>query len=194
MSFIITPHINNLHGGILTPIIYQHIITGIIAPHGITDLSHSIQENKVKELLSIYSITNIGSFCISQFNDNIKLLLDISFLSLSIIHFRHDMPVINNTPKYLWSCLLLYISIIYNYDIFMLYMCLSHVPKHYLTNWKYIKKNKWFNIILITTTTILCYLLGNNYLDLIINNIFYLNIVKSIVISHIIYQELYILN
>lgn len=192
MSLIISPYINSLPGGLLTPVIYQNIISNIIAPHGITDLTHSIQENKIKELLSIYSITNMASYYISYIN-NIQLssLLDISFLCFSIIHFRHDMPIINNIPKYVWSCLLLYTSIIYNYDIFIVYMCISHLPNHYLSNWNYIK-HKWLNSILILVTTISCHFISHNYLDVIMNNIFYINIIKSIIMSHIIYQELYI--
>jgi hypothetical protein len=93
MFLMILPYIPSFQGGLLTPIIYQNIISTIIAPHGITDITHSIQENKIKELLSIYSITNIANYYISYVNNNLQLLLNISFLYFSIIHFRHDMPI-----------------------------------------------------------------------------------------------------
>ena len=99
------------------------------------------------------------------------------------------MPFISNIPRYIISSILL-LSIYYNHDIFYLYMTCLHVPNHYKFNYKYIKKNIFINIFLIGLFTY-----GINILDnYILYTSFIRNIIKNIVISHILYQELYVHN
>lgn len=173
---------------IINPLIKKAIVKNIIAPHGITDIIHSVNNNTTKKLLFINSATCSSSIFFNNdlFYDN---GINIIFLLTSIIHFRHDMPYISNIPRYIISSILL-LSIYYNHDIFYLYMTCLHVPNHYKFNYKYIKKNIFINIFLIGLFTY-----GINILDnYILYTSFIRNIIKNIVISHILYQELYVHN
>ena len=68
-------------------------------------------------------------------------------------------------------------------------MSLIHVPLHYKENWWHIKKKPLINFILIVTVTIFSNVIYENYI-LTKNNLIS-QFVKSIVISHIIYNEKY---
>lgn len=161
----------------------------IIAPHGITDIGHCILTNNSINLVKIYGI----NFIIAKFTDisNNNLfhnIINLVFIYSSIIHFRHDFPKIriNNKiiPKYLFSTILIIISL-FNVNLLIFYMSFIHIPNHFRMNIYHIKKLKILNIILYFLIGILCFNL--NYIEL--NNIF-----KSIIISHIIYQEKYVQN
>lgn len=184
------PIIHNLL--IHKPIIYTNIVSTIIAPHGITDIIHSYQQNKTKELLLVNTCVTTTSYLLSL-QDSLINIVDISFIISTIIHFRHDIHCILNVPKYIWSSLLLLISIYISHDLFYFYMCFIHVPKHYHFNIQYIKKNITINFLIILTTTFI-----SNNLFLLIDDIYdypiILSISKGIIISHILYEELYIHN
>ena len=60
-------------------IIYQNIISGIIAPHGITDLFHAKQTNHMKQLLSINVACASSSMFLNTIHDP-YFILDSSFL------------------------------------------------------------------------------------------------------------------
>ena len=171
------------------PIIYQNIISGIIAPHGITDLFHARQNNYMKQLLSINIACASSSMLLSTIHDP-YFILDSSFFISSLIHFRHDMPKVFPSSNYVSSFLLLMTSICYNHDIFFLYMLLTHVPHHYYMNKNVIKENAKFNLSLLFLTTISC-LYGSHAFN-IFDSTFMYNLSQGIVISHIIYEELYI--
>lgn len=171
---------------IINHLIRKRIITNIIAPHGITDIMHSVNNNTTKQLLFINSATCSSSIFFNSdfyYNNGINII----FLLTSIIHFRHEMPFISNVPRYIISSILL-LSIYYNHDIFFLYMACLHVPNHYKMSYKYIKKNLLINIFLIGLFTYGIIILDDN----IIYNSLIINIFKNVVISHIIYQELYV--
>ena len=97
--------------------IAKFLIKNVIAPHGVTDLTHSIQTNNTNNLVQL-EIINLGicELCtnVLHFNN----LYDIIFFIFTTIHFRYDFPNItyNNIklPKYFSSasyiffCLFLY--------------------------------------------------------------------------------------
>ena len=169
---------------LFNPIVYQNIISGIIAPHGMTDLFHSQQYNKTKELLLMNAGITAASFLLNT--NNLSPILDSTFFISSIIHFRHDMPIIN-VPRYILSTSLILLSL-QQPDLFFLYMVALHVPNHYKNNWKYIEFNKDKNLgILFLFTTLFLYI-TNKYNDLIDVN-FISTLSKSGIISHIVYEE-----
>ena len=169
---------------LFNPIVYQNIISGIIAPHGMTDLFHSQQYNKTKELLLMNAGITAGSLLLNT--NNLSPILDSTFFISSIIHFRHDMPSIN-VPRYILSTSLILLSL-QEPDLFFLYMVALHVPNHYKNNWKYIEFNKDKNLgILFLFTTLFLYI-TNQYNDLIDVN-FISTLSKSGIISHIVYEE-----
>lgn len=171
-------------------LIHKSIINVVIAPHGITDLIHSTNFNTTKQLLTFNSASLIGSTLLSHNN---PILLDDLFLLSSIVHFRHDMPNFVYIPNYIFSSLLLKSAIVINHNILFFYMLTLHVPNHYKTNWIHIKKNPYKNIVFIILFTLFLSYLGLNY-PFIYESKFIFDLSKGIVISHVIYNELYIHN
>lgn len=179
------------------------ILKNIIAPHGITDMSHALLNNNSKELFLI-NFANI--VCVEAFFYplNMTTEYDIVFFIATIIHFRNDFPniKINNYlfPKYISSSLFIIICLILNnvipfnigYDFLLTYMTIIHVPNHYRENWFYIKKDVILNFLLIMIS---CAFFNSIYENnpTIINNVHLINVAKAIIISHIYYQEKYIL-
>lgn len=170
---------------LFTPIVYQNIISGIIAPHGMTDLFHSQQYNKTKELLLMNAGITITSFILN--NNDLSPILDSSFFLSSIVHFRHDMPNIKMIPRYFLSTSLILLSL-QQPDLFFLYMIALHVPNHYKNNWKYIEYDKDKNIGILFLFTVIFLYITNQYNDLIDVN-FISTLSKSGIISHIVYEE-----
>ena len=170
-------------------VIYKNIISGIIAPHGITDLFHARQNNRMKELLSINIACTSSSILLNTLHDPYSIL-DSSFLISSVVHFRHDMPIIFPKSDYISSILLIYFSIFYNHDIFFAYMLLCHLPHHYYMNKNVIKENINFNLsaLLLTTISFIC---SSHILNVFDSSIAF-DLSKGIVISHTLYEELYI--
>lgn len=166
----------------------------IISPHGITDISHSIQTNNQINLLKINTLMlGSTSFIINPYNlDN---MLNIIFLTSSIIHFSHDMPNLkfnqNYISKYLLSTLLFFILNFIGLDFIIYYMVIIHVPNHYISNKDIVFNDLNTNIFLISLISIIC-LYFDYYLCLNFNNDI-INFLKSIIISHVIYQEKYVI-
>ena len=165
----------------------------IIAPHGITDIGHSILTNNTKNLLKIYglniTITNlITSINYTKSNDIMNVLLILS----SFYHFKHDINnlQINNIfiSKYFILFLIIFSSLIYP-SLLIYYMTFIHVPNHFKLNNFHIKKLKILNFFLYTG---LIFIFSFNKFD-VLNNIYILNNIISIILSHVIYQEKYIL-
>ena len=124
----------------------------IIAPHGVTDISHSIQTNNQLNLLKINTFMIGGTnFIINNYNyDDI---LNLLFFASTIIHFRHDMPEINkvNISKLTLSTLLVLYSPLIGLNLFSLYMGLIHVPRHYVKCNKFVKPYAKYLIMSILT-------------------------------------------
>ena len=72
-------------------------------------------------------------------------------------------------------------------------MVLFHVPNHYKLNKRFVLKDLNLNLILISLVAMVSlyfdFYLCNEYID---NNIF--NLMKALIISHVIYQEKFVLN
>uniref|UniRef100_A0AB39JDL4 Uncharacterized protein n=1 Tax=Florenciella sp. virus SA2 TaxID=3240092 RepID=A0AB39JDL4_9VIRU len=164
------------------------IVTTLVAPHGITDLIHSMQNETIKPLISINSACILGSVLTS--NQNIHFPInDIFFIISSIVHFRHDFSFAKQyNMDILCSIFTIYLFVM-NHSLFFPYMILLHLPNHYKNNWKYIKKNKPVNFFIIFGFTLITSIFGNNILN---HPLILYDIYKGIVISHIIYGELYI--
>tara|TARA_R110002072_G_scaffold192865_4_gene350017 strand:- start:850 stop:1227 length:378 start_codon:yes stop_codon:yes gene_type:complete len=118
--------------------IYKNILTTVIAPHGITDMIHAVQYNITTELLALNGAVLGGSVIMAN---SAPMLLDGAFIVASVVHFRHDMPTIKHVPKSALSTLLIGSSVLYDPNILFLYMVATHVPNHYMTNWRYIREN-----------------------------------------------------
>jgi hypothetical protein len=164
----------------------------IIAPHGITDIGHSILTKNSINLLKIYGINLSLTSLINQLQNSIDIS-NILLLGFSIVHFRHDFPkssIFNiQIPKYIYSSLFL-VSLNYvSSELLFYYMLLIHVPNHFKLNNFHIKDLKFFNIFLYFLFGLFCFQFDTQLL----NDENNLNFVKSIIISHILYQELYVL-
>ena len=70
-------------------------------------------------------------------------------------------------------------------------MLFIHVPNHYKLNWTFFKKDKTFTASIITLTTIIFLLIGEKYDNLIYTS-YMIDLFKGIIISHIVYEEMYI--
>lgn len=166
-----------------------------IAPHGITDIGHSIITNNSVNLLKIYGINFTLTNIFNQYSFDI---LNLYFVLSTLIHFRHDMPTLFfdniQVPRYLLiSCLLL---LFYNFrntnqDFILYYMIFIHVPNHLKLNYFHISKLKSMNFILYLLFGLISL---NIDLNFILYNHIILNYIKSIIISHVLYQELYVLH
>tara|TARA_Y100000389_G_scaffold200382_1_gene240667 strand:+ start:803 stop:1360 length:558 start_codon:yes stop_codon:yes gene_type:complete len=174
--------------------IKNKILAGIVAPHGITDLIHASQNNKTQELLSMNAACVLTSIGLSQ-NEIAIDVLNIVFIGTSVIHFRHDFPVLyKKNYQELQGFVLSFISIItfvINHNLFFYYMCLIHVPKHYYFNRNIINKNMAVNLSFILSFTLLLFMLGAY--DIAYTSYLY-PFYKGIVISHVFYQEAYVHN
>ena len=166
------------------------IINSIIVPHGVTDISHSLETNNFKKLLTINTISYFCTSILSK--SDFEIITDLIFFYFSIIHFKNDFSLLKK-KKYLSSIFILLLFCINNIsssislDIFFAYMSVIHVPFHYKKNWFHIKKKKILNIFFILCTA---FISNTLYKELLLTyNPRTINILKSIIISHIIYNE-----
>lgn len=172
----------------------KKLLTTIIAPHGITDLIHAKQNNKLHELISINSVSVLTSYGLYQ-NDITNIISNSAFIGFSIIHFSHDfLPIIENYHEKKQKMLLcsLFIALsIFNNNLFFLYMVLIHVPKHYFYNRYFLKKYLIGNLSFIFIFSLLLGMAGQH--NFVFDERLY-PLYKGIITSHIIYQERYIHN
>lgn len=168
--------------------LFQKSLTGIIAPHGITDIFHAQQYNLTSELYQVNGIAMLNSHVLHFTCPDI--IISSMFLLSSIIHFRHDMPRIFSIPRYIVSASC--ISSFYLYpQLFFLYMLLIHVPNHYKMNWKYVKKNMKVNMLVLLLFTVGSYFAGNLIMDKFLNA-YIIHMAEGTIIAHIFYEEMYI--
>lgn len=176
--------------------IIPFLINTVIAPHGITDIGHSIVTENSNNLLKIYGVNfGVTNLIINNLPDQ-NIMIYLLLLS-SVIHFRYDFPELklNNfeIPRYLLASITLFFISIINSDLLVYYMIFFHVPNHFRLNDFHIKKLKFLNIFLYFLTGLLCVYLDSNFHDKL-NNLNIINNIDAIIISHIIYQEKYVLN
>ena len=161
----------------------------IIGPHGITDLIYAIRKNKKTELFLTYGAT-IFMFDFLFIENRINIINTI-FLFSSIVHFKHDFPFEDEMLQLLTSALFVFNLHKIGMLPFLIYMSFIHVPNHYLTLHTLLKKNKVFSLLSISLISfILCVTSINN--PTLIYNSFYQNFIKSIIVSHIAYEEVFV--
>lgn len=181
-SYLHNPFVNvNFNNNALLPFIAYNVIIG---PHGITDLIYAIEYKKIVQLIGVYSstITFFNWLHINQY----ERIINILFVSLSAFHFKKDVPINNKYIQLFFSILFVANLKTIGLPIFLLYMCLLHVPNHYLTYFDLLKKQKILSFLTIITSIItLC---NNNNL---LSEQQTPNIIKSIIMAHIFYEELY---
>jgi hypothetical protein len=175
---------------LLKPHILKLITTGIVAPHGMTDWVHAFQTKNVPTLLKINAATT-SSFLVMNKTGN-ENLINILFFLFSIMHFKHDIPFKQPFLKNITVPILLFLSV-FNIDILYFYLTLIHVPHHYMLNWKYLSKTPVKSFILMGVSTFIMV----NFEKFNLTNVdfiqpVYFDVLKSIIVSHIIYQELFI--
>jgi hypothetical protein len=175
---------------LLKPHTLKLITTGIIAPHGMTDWVHAFQTNNIPTLLKINAATT-GSFLLLNKTGN-ENILNILFFIFSIIHFKHDIPFKHPFLKIFTVEMILLLSV-FNLDILYFYLTFIHVPHHYILNWKYLSKSPIKSFLLMGISTFIMV----NFEKFNLNNVdfiqpIYFDVLKSIIVSHIIYQELFI--
>ena len=173
---------------LITNPITRTIITGIIAPHGITDLVHAKENKLLPELYTINIVSVLGTMAL---DNNAKMLLDIIFYASACYHFRNDMPktpeMANQTTL---SALMLLAFLTFDPSLFLYYMIFIHVPNHYLMNWSVLSKHKKYSIIVIALTTMVSIIAGET--PGIMESHIVEIISKGLILSHIFYEETFI--
>jgi hypothetical protein len=171
-------------------VITERIWSSVIVPHGITDLFHSHCYSNEKNLVKVYTGSLIASSILSKVNK--PQIIDNIFIIASIIHFSNDISINNRIVKTILSSMIVYIAP-YNVDLFTLYMGVIHVPNHYKKNNLICLK---YNKILLSAVIVI-----GMIFEIIISKFRYIIdikkvqiFIKSIIISHVIYTELFIEN
>jgi len=68
------------------------LIKNIIAPHGITDLTHSVMNNNYEKLFEIQKTTLIFSEIVTNFF-HANTFYDLLFFAATSYHFRNDFKM-----------------------------------------------------------------------------------------------------
>ena len=169
----------------------------IVGPHGITDLLHAYHNNNMNSLVNIY-IGTTGMTFLSELIHHDYNNIDISngiFVISSILHFRHDIPEIRlgtiKIPSLVLSSLFIIFTPLTGKELFYVYMCLIHVPIHYMKCIDFIKKDivKFLGLLFMTSFFEFG-IMGDCEIDCLPHNMWI--IVKTLIIAHVIYNELYL--
>ena len=129
------------------------IVSCVILPHGITDLTHC-SVKKLPSLFIVYSYSFILTYLSSLINKYFHLYI---FLLSSFIHFKNDFRFLNFSIRlsYLSSFIIILLPLYVSFHnlvlskLFMLiYMIFLHVPLHYKKI--SLKKIDFISIIFLT--------------------------------------------
>lgn len=167
------------------------LTTAVVAPHGMTDLIHAENNDKVLPLFRINLLCIAGA--LSMHMMNMDIMTNVAFMTSSAIHFRHDFPVKNDFLKMCASSVLVLNARQIGMELFMCYMCFIHVPNHYkiyepMIKANFVKSGLYIGLCAIVTTFYF-------YSDPnILQNENLVVISQALIISHIIYEELYTKN
>jgi len=183
---------------ILPPAIQKPLIdiiplltTAVIAPHGMTDLIHAETNDKVLPLFRINLLCVAGAVVLHMLN--MDLMTNLAFMTSSAIHFRHDFPIKNEFLKICASSMLVMNSRQIGTELFICYMCFIHVPNHYKIYKQMIKDNFGKSGAYIGLCAIVSTLYFYSDPNIMQNdNLFVLS--QALIISHIVYEELYTKN
>ena len=108
------------------------LTTAVIAPHGMTDLIHTENNNKIMQLFRI-NILSVASSMLFQMS-NLDTITNILFMTSSAIHFRHDFPIKNEFLKLCAGSFLVLNAEKIGMELFILHICvlfMYYVPNHY---------------------------------------------------------------
>lgn len=167
------------------------LTTAVITPHGMTDLIHAENENNVLPLFRINIICAGVSMILHIMN--MDAMTNFMFMTSSAIHFRHDFPLQNEFLQICASSLLVLNSQNIGIEWFLVYMCFIHVPNHYKIYKQMIKENLVKSGLYISLCGAIATLYFYSDPSILQNdNVFTLS--KALIISHIIYEELYTKN
>ncbi len=169
-------------------LLMQKYVSTIIAPHGITDIMHANEYGLMRRVYEIYASAVIGTHFLHV--GHYEPIINAVFIVCSIAHFRHDMPVVEKVPRYVLSTSLIPMFAICN-PTFYAYMIFIHVPNHYYMNWRYIEPKLVFNLGVLFAFTLLLSFGWDIFFQRFVTD-YFIDIMKSVVIAHIVYEESYI--
>lgn len=167
-------------------------MTGIVSPHGMTDYIHAKKFGFLPELYKINLSIISGGYFLNVLH--MQPLIHLLFLVSSAVHFRNDMPTIRIKTVHPKLLQLFFSSAFVGslhfipFEYFVIYMLCVHTPNHYAMAWNYIKDNleETFGLVIG-----LGFLLSQiNYVQNIPSD--FLIFLQTLVISHIVYQEVYV--
>ena len=170
-------------------IILRRVVTGLIAPHGMTDLIHAQQNYLTWALYRINGATLLTTYLLNNMNQN--MMINAIFLLASTIHFRRDFPKIKNIPRLFLSGIFLLFSIFYNPNLFIYYMVFLHLPNHYRMKWHHLSRTPVKTVTTMALSTGLFLIIGEKTV-IFMNNKLFMDIMKGIIVSHIIYEECHV--
>ena len=199
INIIRTPIFSNIiKNEIIEPNVIKYTTFGIIAPHGITDIIHAMLNKNVK-ILTIINILSVSTFYILSKLKLHKINFDI-FLFGSIIHFQRDFFIFKNKIlQYLFSSVIVYSNYINNIIIYF-YLLLFHVPIHYLQSFKFLIQKPYLSFFIISFFTYLSVMSSYFFVDEneniknSKNSNLTQEIIKGIIIAHVLYQEKFVHN
>jgi hypothetical protein len=149
----------------------------IIAPHGITDLVHAHVYKQYPTLAAFYGGSTTAGWILHANHHDVWLYGLFGILSL--VHFRHDFYFFPN-----WNATLVLMMQSSPLDAFLFYMVFAHVPNHFRMAWPYIEKHRLptFALLMGAGAWCDCFLLNTLW-----NYPYW---ITSVIIGHILYQEL----
>jgi hypothetical protein len=167
------------------------LTSAVIAPHGMTDLIHAENNDKVLQLFRINIVAVAASMLLHMMN--MDGMTTAAFLTSSAIHFRHDFPIKNEFLKLFASSALVMNAENIGVELFIIYMCFIHVPNHYKIYKPMIMDNMKKSLFYISLCAIVAtYAVYSNVQLMYDENVFCIS--KALIVSHIVYEELYTKN
>ena len=178
---------------IIEPNFFKYLTAGLVAPHGITDYIHALNNNNLGILYSINILSVLFFYSLNFCNKG--RFINFLFVSSSVIHFRRDFHILNNKfLQYLLSCIIVYVNI-FSDKIIYFYLTLFHVPNHYISVWNDLVIDKYKSFFIISLFTSFS-LITSYYLvdEVIMKNHLLKDILKGFIVAHVIYQEKFVHN
>lgn len=178
---------------IIEPNFFKYLTAGLVAPHGITDYIHALNNNNLAILCSINIFSVLFFYSLNFFNKG--RLINFLFVSSSVIHFRRDFHILNNKfLQYLLSSIIVYVNI-FSDKIIYFYLTLFHVPNHYISVWNDLLIDKYKSFFIISLFTYFSLMTSYYLVDEVrMKNNLLKDILKGFIVAHVIYQEKFVHN
>ena len=160
------------------------LVSNLVVPHGLTDVLHGFRYNETQLLGKVHGLTSIFT-CICHATN--KDLLNKLMLFTSVLHFRRDFGMKEEIPRLVVS-LIVVLGFVFtkNYDLYLLFMLLCHIPNHIHREWSTILHNKVASVLLFAGFRIVT---GDSVFDLNSPNAFSLGL-QCLILSHVLYGEI----